>query len=244
MGCDFTPQIHRDILAAQDLLIDQNYSAAIKKYNKILATSNDENIRSKVIFQLAEIYLLHYDNARKSLTLLNKIKTESQNLEAIIKAEEKIANINFSVLHDYKTALKNYLNLISFKPYLKNHKFYILRYAKSALLAGNYQIAIEMFKKMIKEKQFGEIAYFYLGQSYFYKQEWKKAIKNLKKYLSFNNLENRIKAQLLLANSYENIEELKKAYDIYYGLLADYPNPEVIRNKLNSIYTRQISSKR
>ena len=47
-----------------------------------------------------------------------------------------------------------------------------------------------------------------------------------------------------MANAYETMERLKKAYDLYYSLLGKYPNTEVIKNRLNAIYERKIARKR
>ena len=47
-----------------------------------------------------------------------------------------------------------------------------------------------------------------------------------------------------MGNAYETMEELKKAYNIYYSILGEYPNNDVIKNRLNSLYKRRIARKR
>ena len=47
-----------------------------------------------------------------------------------------------------------------------------------------------------------------------------------------------------MANSYESLENLKSAYNIYYSILGEYPNTEVIQNRLKGIYNRRIARKR
>jgi hypothetical protein len=76
-------------------------------------------------------------------------------------------------------------------------------------------------------------------------QQWKMAISVMNKFLKITKSYGRkYEGKFLIANSYENLEQLKKAYDIYYSILSEYPNTEVIKNKLNSIYVRKISRKR
>ena len=53
-----------------------------------------------------------------------------------------------------------------------------------------------------------------------------------------------IYAKFLLANTLESNEELKKAYNLYYSLLNEFPNTEVIKKRLSSIYNRRIARKR
>lgn len=244
-ACDFTPRIHKEILEAQRLLLDQSYTAAVAKYEKILKEEVNDVIRVKIYFQLSEIYLLHYGNNIKSLSYLKLIKESSRNLEATIKAEEKIGNINFTFVHDYKSALVSYRKLMSFEPPLKDSNFYRFRYGRSLVKAGEYDSAIELFKAFPEKTEYSLNSQFYLGQAYFYAQKWTSAVSTLKQFLKLvKGNENKIEAKFLIANAYENLEKLKDAYESYYALLSDYPNPEVIKNKLNSIYERQISSKR
>jgi hypothetical protein len=56
--------------------------------------------------------------------------------------------------------------------------------------------------------------------------------------------DNVVQAKFVLANALENLEELKKAYNMYYSILSDYPNIDVIKNRLKSIYKRRVARKR
>lgn len=244
MGCDFTPRVHKTIFEAQDLLLNQKYDQAIQKYEQILQSSPNEIIKTKVAFQLSEIYLLHSGNNQRALKLLKSVLSESNNIDALVKAEEKIGDIYFSFTHNYSEASKCYKRLIAFRPKLPDNEFYLYRYARSELRNGKYKNAISLFKKLQNSKKYADQSLFYIGKSMFFNKQWKSAINTLSRYNDDSNSAKVIEAQFLIANAYESIGNLKKAYDTYYTLLAYYPNPEVIRNKLNSIYQRQISSKR
>lgn len=243
-GCDFTPRIHKTILEAQDLLLAQKYDLAISKYESVLKTSSNEVIRTKILFQLSEIYLLHFGNNKKALSLLHSILDDTKDVDALIKAEEKMGDIYFSFTHEYKKSASCYQRLIRFLPKLPDQNFYLYRYARSELGIGNYLKAIKIFNKLLKDKKYAMDSQFFIGKCYFFNKNWVKAVETLSKYVANEKPEKLIEAQFIIANSYEGIGNLKKAYDTYYSLLAYYPNPEVIRNKLNSIYQRQISSKR
>jgi hypothetical protein len=47
-----------------------------------------------------------------------------------------------------------------------------------------------------------------------------------------------------MANAYETMENLSKAYSIYYSIQGEYPNTKVIQNRLNSVYQRKVAKKR
>ena len=64
-------------------------------------------------------------------------------------------------------------------------------------------------------------------------------------YLKYEKNKDRIiEAKFMIANSYETKESLKEAYDIYYSILPEYPNPEVIKGRLKSLFTRRQARKR
>ena len=56
--------------------------------------------------------------------------------------------------------------------------------------------------------------------------------------------DNIVQTKFLMANAYETMEKLKAAYNIYYSILGEYPNTEVIKNRLKSIYERRVARKR
>jgi outer membrane protein assembly factor BamD (BamD/ComL family) len=54
----------------------------------------------------------------------------------------------------------------------------------------------------------------------------------------------RIKSEFGIASSYEEMDELEKAYILYKNLKDKYPNPKVIETKMKHVLKRKISSKR
>ena len=70
LGCDFTPQIHKKIMQAQDFIVQQEYDEAVKIYKDILKYERNPLITSKLHFQLAEIYLLHYADYKAAINYL------------------------------------------------------------------------------------------------------------------------------------------------------------------------------
>ena len=84
-----------------------------------------------------------------------------------------------------------------------------------------------------------------MGMIHFEKKEWRQAISFWNQYITREKRKDFvIEAKFLMANAYETLEALKKAYNLYYSILGEYPNTEVIQSRLNAIYQRRIARKR
>ena len=76
-------------------------------------------------------------------------------------------------------------------------------------------------------------------------KDWNKSITYMKEYIKREKRKDKVvRAKFLLANSYEVIEKLKTAYNIYYSILGEYPNTQVIQDRLKSVYERRVARRR
>lgn len=247
LSCDFTPRLHKDILKAQEYVKNQSYSDAVRLYESMLDSNLATPIKVKVFYQLGELYSINLRNNKKALYYYKLIKKITDNQPSIVSAEEKIAEINFTYLKNYKDSSLSYHNLSSITPKLEQHDFYEFRYGLSSMKNEDYKASMKVFQKISKSqrhKYFVKSLY-YIGLIYFQQKEWMKAVKMWKTYI---NIETRrdsiVQTKFLMANAYETIENLKLAYDLYYSIMGEYPNTEVIKDRLNSIYKRKVSRKR
>ncbi len=55
-ACDFTSGLNRDILTAQTYVDNQEFNKAVELYERILVKNPSKIIKTKVSYQLAEIY--------------------------------------------------------------------------------------------------------------------------------------------------------------------------------------------
>lgn len=107
--------------------------------------------------------------------------------------------------------------------------------------------ALEVLNKIQSDSshQYYIRSFYYLGLIYFEEKEFNKALYVWQEYIKREtNKDNLVQAKFMIANIYESIENLKMAYDIYYSIVNDYPNPEVIQSRLTSLYNRRISRRR
>ncbi|MAZ49339.1 MAG: hypothetical protein CME65_12320 [Halobacteriovoraceae bacterium] len=244
-GC--SSNLYRDILKAEELLTKQKFEEAVVVYNGVLKKKPSKQIQIKINFQLGEIYSIYLNNYELSLEYFNKIIEESNEPAWQVLALEKVSNIYFEGIADYERAKTYYSKLIQFSPVLKNQNFYKYRFAQSQLNLGQYKDSISSFDELIEDtnSEYKIQSYYHKGLAYFYLHDWNQAIESWYDYLKYEQRRDRItKTKFLIANSYESAEKLKEAYNIYYSILGEYPNPDVVKNRLNSLYERRISRKR
>lgn len=246
-GCGFSSGLYKDIIKAQDLITEQKYAQAAKVYETILLKKPSKNINIKVNFQLGEIYSIYLNNYKKSLKHFEAIADNSNEPAWQIKSLEKIGNIYFENIKNYKKSIEAYSKLIKVSPALERQNLYKLKYAISHLKLNHLTKSIKLFKELLDVNEADVVteSYFNIGIAYFYQKKWKQAIKSWYDYLRVEKRKDKIvHAKFLIANAYESNEELKKAYNIYYSILGEYPNTQVIKNRLNSLYERRVSRKR
>ncbi|MBL7665419.1 MAG: tetratricopeptide repeat protein [Bacteriovoracaceae bacterium] len=247
ISCDFSSGLHKEILLAQDYIQEQEYSKAAEVYEIILKKKLSPNLRIKITYQLGEIYSIYLNNYKPALKYFKQVVELSDEPLWQVKSLEKIAEINFEYVQDYKETINAYNVLVNFTPRLQGQDFYNFRIALSNLNLKNYTVAIEQFNEMIQNQghEYHIKAFYYVGLSYFYMKNWTKAIDIWYEYIKREkNREDIVLTKFLIANAYETNEELKRAYGIYYSILNEYPNPEVVKSRLESLYARRVSRKR
>ena len=137
--------------------------------------------------------------------------------------------------------------MINFSPTLKKQNIYKYKSALCTLRQNKFTEAIKSFNELVNSEDQINLAdsYYHLGLAYFYKQDWSNAIKNWYEYLRYEKRKDKVvNTKFLIANAFESNEELKKAYNIYYSILGEYPNTSVLKDRLNSLYERRVARKR
>lgn len=246
-SCDLTSGLYKEILDAQNLIKERDFEKASIRYKEILNKKPPKNIKVKIYHQLGDIYSTYLNDQVKALHFYNNILKETDDPLWQVKVLEKVAKINFEYLHDFKKSEKSYETLVNFIPRLSKFDLYELNHALSVFNRKDYEKSIELFQNIQKNKKhlYWVDSIYYEGMAYFYLKEWKKSIDILKNYLRYVNDKTKIvEVKFIIANAYETSEKLKEAYNIYYSILGDYPNPKIIKNRLKSLYERRVARKR
>ena len=243
-SCDFTPPLLSEIEEAQKLIVKQRYQDAIFKYEKILNKNLPKDVKIKIYYQLGDLYSIYLAKNEKALKYYKKVKKNTEDPLWLVKTQERIAEIEFSFLKQYQESFKNYDQLAGFSPRLEKHDFYEFRRALSLFKMGQLSSASFYFKKMTNQKNHKHhvISFYYCGLVDFEREQWNSAIKYWNQYIKREkNKENIVQTKFLMANAYETMEKLKMAYNLYYSILGEYPNTEIIQSRLRSIYDRRVA---
>lgn len=246
-SCDFTPPINRRIIDAQNYITEQKYAKAAYLYEDILKSNPSQDLRLKICYQLGELYSIYLGQYKKAVYYYNEVKELTEDPLWLIKTEEKLADVNFNYVKNYKDAIKNYTRLSQFTPKLKNFDFFQLQIALSYFYLNDKEAALAQLNKIQADPnhEFFIRSFYYSGLIYFEQKEFNKALYVWQEYLKRETKKEYIvQAKFMVANAYESTENLKMAYDIYYSIANDYPNPDVIQNRLNSLYQRRVSRRR
>jgi tetratricopeptide (TPR) repeat protein len=246
-SCDFTSGLNQDILAAQKHVDNQDFDKAVALYERILKKNPSKLIKTKINYQLAEIYYLYLDQQVRALKYYQFIVENVDDPLWQVKSTEKMADINFSFAKNFKEAIRYYEILMQFKPRLKNYDYYFFRVGESYSELGKFSKSREIFNLILGQptNPYYIEAFNQMGLIEFYNKNWDKAVEYWMEYLKREKRKDQIvKVKFLIANAYESNEMLKEAYNIYYSLLPTYPNPDVLRARLKSLYARRVARKR
>lgn len=244
-GCDFTSGLHKDILKAQDHITRQDFKKAAEVYEDILKRKPSKTIQIKINYQLGEIYSIYLNDHNKALTHLNGIIQTSNEPSWQVKALERIGSIQYEEFKNYNEAKKAYKSLMGFVPKLEGQEGYVFRYAQCEFHLKNYKKSEELFQELSLIPERAADAFYYLGLGRFYLRKWDSAVNYWFEYLKREKRKDKIvQVKFLIANAYESAEKLKEAYNVYYSIIGEYPNPGVIQSRLNSLYERRVARKR
>lgn len=246
-GCDFTPPLNKEILQAQQYIIQRDYLSAISKYKAILKKNPPNEIQVKINYQLGDLYSIYLSKNREALPYYEQIMKISSEPLWLVKTEERMGEIYFSYLKDYESSAEIYKKLSNFQPKLAKQDLYSFRYAISTFNKSEYEIALKLFEEIRNNPrhEYSDRSLFYLGLVHFQKKHWQKAVDLWKIYIKKERRrDNIVQTKFLMANAYETMERLKVAYNLYYSILGEYPNTEVIKNRLKGIYERRVARKR
>lgn len=247
ISCDFTTSIHKDIIKAQEHLAHQEYNHAVLKYEEILKHNPNAKLKVKLVYQLGEIYFLYLNDGEKALYYFSQIKDLTQDRAWLSRASEKMAEIYFTMIKDYSRAASEYMSLIGDNPNTDKIQFYQYQLAISYRKNNDYEKSVGIFNKITADEthKYHVQSFYELGMAYYYQRKWKEAIYNWMEYLKREKRrENITQAKFMIANAYETNEQLKEAYDIYYSIVGEYPNSNVIKGRLKALYSRRMARKR
>lgn len=247
ISCDFTSSTHKDILTAQQKFKEQKFEESAWYYERVLEKSLPNVVKTKVEYQLADIYSIYLKNYQSAIKHFDKVLEYAEEPLWKVRSLEKKATIYFNYLQKYEQAAKIYETLMSFRPKLKDYDEYEYLIARSMIKMNRYNDAIKIIDTMRKNEnhEFYIRSFYDRGLVSFYKKEWDQAIKYWYQYIKREpNRDRVIEAKFMMANAYESNENLRRAYSLYSSIKDEYPNSKVIESRIKALYNRKVVRKR
>jgi tetratricopeptide (TPR) repeat protein len=235
------------IAKAQEDVKEQRYEEAAQSYELILRKNLSRDLRVRVLYQLARLYSLNLKKNVAAVECYQWIIDNAHDPTWEITAGEELADLQFSTMKNFKGAVISYGKLASYLPAPQRKDFYEMRIGLAYLEAGECKYAHEVFEKISRshDNKFKSRSLLEKGRANFCLKEWVKSIADLNQFLqSAPRKEDAVQAKFLVANAYETTENLEEAYRQYHSILDDYPNPEIIRERLGAIQRRKADRNR
>lgn len=247
ISCDFTSSTSKDILLAQKKIKEQKFNEAAFYYEKVLEKSLPPIVRTKIEYQLADLYSIYLKDYDKALDHFDKLLEVNNEPLWKVRSLEKKANIYFNFINNFEKSAEIYQTLMSFRPKLKSYDEYEYLLARSLIKKNKFKDAVKVLKNIRgnKNHDFYVRSFYDMGLVYFYQKKWSRAIQSWFSYIKRESIKDKVvEAKFMMANAYESNEELRRAYQLYSDIKSDYPNREIIESRLEALYKRRVVRKR
>jgi len=209
---------HSLIISETNYQIAQNYrelndtTSAVIYYKDILEDSKDNQLKAKVLLELAEIYWQEKKYI-DSLNCLYEILDEGYRLKRNSEPEELLIRYLYKIQEDLKDIKVPYHIMVKCADILFKYR--------------QYNLAEDLYKKVIETfPEALDIAevYYKRARALHYKQEYKEAVNQCEEIIAkFPPSEITIKANYLGGNSLRALGERYLAIDKYEKIIRQYP---------------------
>lgn len=244
-GCDFSPITTRNLNTANQLVEAQNFIEAANVYRSVLANTPDKEIKIKVLVQLAQLYAFHLNRVEDSISLMEKAILISKDPLRLIKFKEILGDIYFTKLRNFKKSVDIYDELLKVRPKLSMYDEYKYRYAESLFLVNDHKNSLFVFESILNNKKNinkSKIKY-RIGLINYLLNKNDEAISVFKEIIDGDfKYTYKVKSSYYLAGLYEDIDQLDNSLKYYNLIRYDYPNPELIEQKMESILRKKVET--
>ena len=199
-----------------------------KEVSKKLSQGKEfEKYHEKIGFGLAWAYL-KLDDLDQAMEVLENVATEAEDNLVKVGALSQIGDAYQEALH-FEKALTVYDNILKNYPESFYGDYVQLQEALTLLKMERFEnaiLAFLAFQKNFPESKFYDESKYYLGLTYFNKGNFTSAKEHLKDFVESLSSESSIKpdSMLLLGSTLKNLEEYKKAINVFINIKKLYPS--------------------
>lgn len=245
-GCNANSSKNQFGLAEQ-LFLEQKYDASIHEFNKIVQRDPQSEFGIKALQQIATIQQLYLNNAEEALKTYRLLLKRSTEPKLIRETQLTIANLYFERFEDFEKAAETYLSLYQAYPDDDMADKILYRYGRSLFLKNRFDDAMKAYQTLRQKfpvSPYSARAQLEIANALSSSGKCKEAIKKFEEVRASAQKDLRVMAVFEMANCYEILDDLDTSYDLLASIQTDYPNPDVISQKMQKIKRRKILRRR
>ncbi len=233
---------------AERLFEEKKYGASVHEFRKVVKKDPKSELGIDSLYRVGVIQRLYLHKPNLAIQSFQSLLSRTEDPDLERKIREMIGEMYFSDFNDFQQAAKLYAILVKDKsPKNKKRAFYLYRYGRALFLMGNFKQALDAFGE-IEEKysdgRFYEKARLALGDTLNSSGQCHKAIKAYEELSKSSDKKIRSMSIFGMANCYEEIDNLDKAYDLLTSIKDSYSTPYVVDLKMKKIKRRKILRRR
>lgn len=233
---------------AERLFMEKKYKAAIHEFRKIVKKDPKSKLGVDALYRVGVIQHLYLQKPKLAIQSFQSLLSRTEDPELIRQVREVVAEMYFSDFNDFQQAIAFYGALVKDKSKENTKRdFYLYRYGRSLFLMGEFDRALKAFGEIEEEYpqgQFYEKARLALGDTLNSSGDCQKAIQAYEELAKSSDQKIKNMAVFGMANCYEEIDNLDKAYDLLATIKDSYSTPHVIDLKMKKIKRRKILRRR
>ena len=227
---------------AEEKIEGGSYFEGADALRRGIALNPQSTMALKAIYRLGllqEIYIRDYEAALNSY---KEYLTIAKDYVGLYEVQKRVANIYFDHFQDPEKAILTYRRLLELQPDSLEKDQFQYRVGRSYFLQNNFSDSRSAYQELVDGMSRSELvpkARFEIGNTYFMEGKFDLAVEVFKQVLRFHAQHPQaIEAQFWIAQSYEQLGDLKQAQLYYEQLRLKYPTPGVIEKRLTDLKAR------
>ncbi len=234
-------------ILAEKLLEDKKYDASISEFQSIVDKSPHSDMGLSAQLKIAEIQHLYLGRAQEAISAYHEYLKRSRDENKKREVEKILADLQFQAFENYDEAIATYTKLVKNYKNEEEAEDLLFRLGRAFFLKSQFTDAEKVFRYMKETFPNGKAywkAELEVGNTLSAQGKWQEAIKVFDRVIEHAPREQKALAGFGKASSYEEQDDLDKAYEIFASVRDDYPAPSVVDLKMQKIKRRKILRRR
>ncbi len=233
---------------AERLFMEAKYEASIHEFRKIVKKDPKSSLGIEALYRVGTIQRLYLRKPKLAIQSYKALISRSTDPQLVRKVRETIAEMYFSDFNNFGQAILYYQALVKDESTQnKKRDYFLYRLGRGMFLKGRFEEALKVFSEIETKYKFGE----YYEKAMLAKADTLNSSGNCKEAIKTYELlsekaQKNIKSLAIfgMANCYEELDNLDKAYDLLATIQNTYTTPHVIDLKMKKIKRRKILRRR